>query len=211
LTNGPGMKRVMFFIDGFNVYHALADKKAYRKYLWLDYSALANCFVSPKDKIVDIFYFTAYATWNPKKVARHKMLVTAWRMKGIEPVFGRFKLKDKNCPLCKKTYQTYEEKESDVNIAIKLFQAAINNDFDTAILISGDSDLLPAVNAVKQTFPAKQIGVIIPIGRSSFDLKNACDFHMKVKQKHLKSSQLPDKIVLDASKGTTIERPPHWK
>ena len=36
------MNRVLFFIDGFNVYHALQEKPQYHKYKWLDYSALAN-------------------------------------------------------------------------------------------------------------------------------------------------------------------------
>jgi hypothetical protein len=35
-----------------------------------------------------------------------------------------------------------------------------------------DSDLLPAIRAVQATFPSKQIGVIVPIGRASEDLKN---------------------------------------
>jgi hypothetical protein len=48
------MKRIIFLIDGFNVYHALDSEPKYHKYKWLDYSALAKCFVSPKDPIVDI-------------------------------------------------------------------------------------------------------------------------------------------------------------
>ena len=37
----------------------------YNKYKWLDYSTLAKRFVSKQDQIVGIFYFTAYAHWNP--------------------------------------------------------------------------------------------------------------------------------------------------
>ena len=67
-------------------------------------------------------------------------------------------------------------------------------------IISGDSDLIPSIEAVKTLFPHKQIGVIIPIGRRAELLKQKCDFHMKIKEKHLKSSILPDIIPLKDNK-----------
>lgn len=205
------MRRIEFFIDGFNVYHALDGDPKYHKYKWLDYSALVKCFVSPKDQIVDILYFTAYAHWNPSKTARHHLLIQALRPKGVKIIFGKFKNRDHKCRICKKTYSTFEEKETDVNIAVKLFQGAINNDFDTAIIVSGDTDLIPAIEGLKATFPAKQIGVVIPIGRRSEDLKNVCDFHMKMKEKHLKTSQFSDEILLNAQKNILLKRPSPWK
>jgi uncharacterized LabA/DUF88 family protein len=180
------MNRVSFFIDGFNVFHSLDSEKIYHKYKWLDLSSLAKCFVSSKDTVVDIYYFTSYAEWEPAKKARHQLLIRALTMKGVKIVFGKFKLRDKKCRLCHKTYQTFEEKQTDVNISIKLFQCAHNDTFDTAILMTGDSDIVPAIIAVKETFPAKRIGLVIPIGRSAEEIKKACDFHMKMKEKHLR-------------------------
>ena len=199
------MRRVIFLIDGFNVYHALDDNANYRKYKWLDYSTLAKFFVTSKDKIVDIFYFTAYAHWNPSKRSRHHLLIQALRQKGVKIIFGKFKVRDHKCRICKKEYPTFEEKQTDVNIAVKLFQCAINNEFDSAILITGDTDLIPAIEGIKMTFPAKQIGVVIPIGRRSEDLKNICDFHMKMKEKHLKTSQLPESIVIDPENNIVLK------
>jgi hypothetical protein len=119
------MKRILFFIDGFNVYHTLDDAPKYHKYKWLDYSTLARRFVSKQDQIVGILYFTAYAHWNPAKTARHQLLVRALMAAGVKVVFGKFKNRDHKCRLCKGTYSTFEEKQTDVNIAIKLFQSAI--------------------------------------------------------------------------------------
>ena len=204
------MNRVSFFIDGFNVFHSLDSEKFYHKYKWLDLSSLAKCFVSSKDTVVDIYYFTSYAEWEPAKKARHQLLIRALTMKGVKIVFGKFKLRDKKCRLCHKTYQTFEEKQTDVNISIKLFQCAHNDTFDTAILMTGDSDIVPAIIAVKETFPAKRIGLVIPIGRSAEEIKKACDFHMKMKEKHLRSSQFPNSIVIDAAKNITLERPTNW-
>jgi uncharacterized LabA/DUF88 family protein len=204
------MKRIMFFIDGFNVYHALDANKKYHKYKWLDYSALAKCFVTSKDKIVDILYFSAYADWDPGKKARHQLLIRALRMRGVKIVYGKFKMRDKKCRLCSRTYKIPEEKRTDVNIAVKLFQAATNDDFDTAILVTADSDLIPAIEGVKEIFPAKEIGLVTPIGRSSKELINICDFHMKMKEKHLNTCQFPDEIIIDSDKKITLQRPSTW-
>lgn len=205
------MNRVSFFIDGFNIFHALDSQKAYHKYKWLDYSALAKCFVSSKDIIADIYYFTAYADWEPAKKARHQLLIRALTLKGVKIVFGKFKIRDKHCRLCHKTYQTFEEKQTDVNISVKLFQCAHNDTFDTGILVTGDSDIVPAIVAVKESFPAKKIGLVIPIGRSAEEMKNVCDFHMKIKEKHLRTSQFPDSILINTEKNITLNRPEKWK
>ena len=203
------MNRVSFFIDGFNLYHALDSNPAYHKYKWLDFDKLVRCYLTKKDELTDIFYFTAYITWDPPKLNRHKLFVQASRTRNVKIIFGKFKRRDKFCTLCKKTYSTFEEKQTDVNIAISLFKNAMENKFDRAIIVSGDSDLIPSIEAIKSTFPAKQIGVVIPIGRKSESLKNVCDFHMKMKEKHLISSLFPDEI--DLGSGVKLIRPISWK
>lgn len=101
----------------------------------------------------------------------------------------------------------FEEKQTDVNIAIKLFQTAIADLYDTALIVSGDSDLIPAIEAVKQTFPDKRVTVVIPIGRRAEALKHAAHAHMKMKVKHLATSQFEDRI----QKGDLIlTRPISW-
>ena len=204
------MRRTVFFIDGFNVYHALQKDRHYHKYKWLNYEALAKALVSKDNQIVNIFYFTAYTEWDAAKKARHQSYVKALQLNRIKTIFGKFKLRDKTCTVCKKTYKTFEEKQTDVNIAIALFNSALRDEFDTAILMTGDSDLVPAVEAVKIAFPAKQVGLVIPIGRSAEELKNACDFHIKMKEKHLRTCQFSDEIVLDATKKITLKRPASW-
>jgi uncharacterized LabA/DUF88 family protein len=79
-----------------------------------------------------------------------------------------------------------------------------------AILISGDSDLVPAIEAIKKTFPDKQIGVVVPIGRRAKELVDICDFHMKMKEKHLRTSQFPDTIYLDDQRKIFLQKPASW-
>ncbi len=96
-----------------------------------------------------------------------------------------------------------------MNIALRLFELAVRDRYDKAIIVSGDTDLIAAIKAVRSTFPQKQIGVVIPIGRASEDMKNQADFYYKMKEKHLVSSRYPDTITL--RDGSTLACPANWK
>ena len=196
------------YVDGFNLYHSLEDTRAYHKYKWLNLEKLAKCFIPPNDSIVDIFYFTTYATWKPTKVVKHKEYISALRSVNVKLVLGAFRYRDKKCQKCNRIYQTWEEKRTDVNIAIHLFSTAINDKWDKAFIVSGDSDLIPAIEEVKKTFPGKQIGIIIPIGRRAEELKQVTDFHMRIKEKHLQTSQFPNNVHI--GNGVSIQRPSSW-
>ena len=202
------MSRQKFFIDGFNVYHALAHDARYHKYKWLDYSKLASLFVRQQDQIGDILYFTALANWDMQKVNRHKVLIAALKFKGVKVILGQFQKVERRCRKCHQHYYTFEEKKTDVNIAVEIMKSAVKDEFDTAIIMSGDSDLVPAVEAVKTLFPAKKVGVVIPINWRAVLLKQVCDFHMRMKEKHLQASIFPDEI--DLGGGIKLSRPSTW-
>jgi len=212
------MARVMFFFDGFNVYHSLREFhfdntagkniRNYEKYKWLDLYQLAKMFVKKEDVIDEVYYFTAYATWLPDPMARHKIYVKALQNAGVRIVLGKFKSKDKRCKICKRKYKTNEEKQTDVNIALYLFREAVLDRYDKAFLVTADSDLVPAVELAKKTFPGKEIILLTPIGRNSIELKNTCDFRMKIKEKHLKASQFPN--LIDLGNGKKLEKPTEW-
>jgi len=139
---------------------------------------------------------------------RHKTYIKALGTIDIEIVYGKFKSITKKCPECKKEYPTHIEKRTDVNIAMNLFISAMKDEYDKGIIVSGDSDLIPAIKYVKSYFPTKEIGVLIPIGRQAEELKNVCDFHMRIKEKHLSTSQFDDIITL--SNNVQIRRPKEW-
>ena len=203
------MLRVSVFVDGFNVYHALDEKPQYHKYKWLDYRALAQCYVGGRETLTEVYCFTALATWNPDKVKKHRLYLRALEKQGVRIVMGKFKRKDRRCRVCRKDYRTFEEKLTDVNIAIHLFRGAYLDEYDKAILITGDSDILPAVEAVRDIFPTKPVGVVIPIGRRAEELKQACDSHFKMKERHLAKSQLPE--MVDGGALGDLNRPTSWR
>ena len=203
------MKRILALVDGFNLYHSMADRKDLSKYKWLNLRKLIECFTIDNEEIVNIIYFSAYAFWKPERVIRHQTYVNALRTVNVKPVMSEFKRKTLKCKLCKKVYTTYEEKQTDVQIAINLFREGMNDSYDKAMIVSGDSDLIPAIEAVKSKFPAKTIHILFPPKRAIESLKQVADQYSKIKEKHLASSQFSDTIKLDNNK--SLIKPIEWK
>ena len=102
----------------------------------------------------------------------------------------------------------YEEKETDVNIAVALVEDAVQDRYDTALLLSADSDLCPAIRSVKRQRPDKRIVVAFPPNRQSADLKRATDGHLFVDDAKIRRSQLPATVV--TADGVRLDRPKHW-
>ena len=201
--------RVAFFIDGFNLYHSLPICGEFRQYRWLDLRRLAECFYSPR-RIEQIIYFTAYAIWSRSKIKRHRTYIQAQRNRGVAVEIGEFHKLRKRCrAVCKRTYWTHEEKQTDVNIAIKLLELAVKDEYDTAVLVTGDSDMVPSVKAVKRLYPDKQVHVLIPPSSRAKALMQACHTHRTIKKSHLANSQLPNPVRL--SNGKDLTCPPAWQ
>jgi uncharacterized LabA/DUF88 family protein len=88
-------------------------------------------------------------------------------------VLGHFKRKRVKCthPLCTypggRFFETREEKHTDVNIAVHMLDDAYQGACDRMILVSGDSDLVPAVKIIKKRYPAIRIFVYVPAQHSA--------------------------------------------
>lgn len=52
--------KVNFYIDGFNIYHAIKKMKN-NKLKWINYRLLCEEILNTDDKINEILYFSAYA------------------------------------------------------------------------------------------------------------------------------------------------------
>lgn len=122
-------------------------------------------------------------------------------------MLGKFREKEIACHLCRRIFRTHEEKRTDVNIAVHVVAGAVKDLYDRAVLVTADSDLIPSIQTVHELAPVKQIGIMLPIGRNSYDLKNAADFVKKMPQEKLKRCLLPQTIALG---NDTIRKPPNW-
>jgi len=190
-------RRTNVYIDGFNLYHSIDDVSPLNKYKWLDVRRLVSLFLKIYEILNKIYYFTAFAYWDTRKVKKHRTIISVFKDMGIIPVFGAFRKKWPRCPFGYKCMKR-EEKRTDVNIAVELLNMACKNQFDTAYILSGDSDLTPAAAKVKREFAQKVVKVIIPYGRRAEELAGSADARLKIKRKHIISSRLPDPYILES-------------
>jgi hypothetical protein len=156
--------RIIAYIDGFNLYHAIDDLR--RPALkWLDLWALAASLARPGETVTEVNYFSAYATWLPGAQKRHDEYVTALQHQGVACHMGHFKNKTRTCRSCGAQWTQHEEKETDVHMAARVVVDACEDRYDRAVIITADSDLAPALSIVRARFSGKQMFVVAPPGR----------------------------------------------
>jgi uncharacterized LabA/DUF88 family protein len=206
--------RVCFLVDGFNVYHSIVEALEQHKakpMKWLDLIGLCRSYLSAigRDATLErVFYFSAPADFSPPKAERHATYVAALRHTGVAVQLGRFKEKDVRCPKCGATFKRHEEKETDVAVAVKLLELFTVNACDAIALVTGDTDLAPAIRTAKALFPDKRIWAVFPFRRLNLELKALAHGSIKIKAKAYFSHQLPN--PLKVSDTELIWKPPGW-
>ena len=109
---------------------------------------------------------------DPEKPTRQNTYLEALAtLPDLRIHYGYFLHKRQNCRQCGATWYTYEEKMTDVNIAVELLGDAQDDAFDTAIIVSGDSDLTGPVQTVRSRYPNKRVVVASPPNRASKQLR----------------------------------------
>lgn len=215
--------RVCYIVDGFNVYHSLrqVERISGHPLRWLNLWKLLNGYLSTirgklgtseKVEIAAVHYVSALATHlttvDRGVVNRHSTYISALQSVGVNVVLSRFKEKDIVCPKCKHTFKRHEEKETDVAIGVKLIDALARDEGDVIVLVSGDSDLMPAIRTARGLFPHKKLGVAFPFNRRTTQLEQAVDFSFNIKQRDIERAQFPLEVqLLD---GTVIHKPALW-
>ena len=206
--------RVCFLVDGFNLYHSIIEALEVQpaaSMKWLDLLALCRSYLSAigRDATLErIFYFSALPEWRPDKMARQAIYVAAFKTTGVEVQLGRFKEKEAMCFSCGATFKRHEEKETDVAVAVKLMELFLLNACDTVVLVTGDTDLAPAIRTAKVRWPEKKVWALFPFGRHNAELKAIAHGHIKIKANAYLKSQLPNPIKISA--GELLWKPTGW-
>ena len=97
---------------------------------------------------------------------------------------------------------------TDVNIAVELLGDAQDNVFDTAIIVSADSDLAGPVQGVRKRYPNKRVIVAFPPERASEKLRQVATGYFTIGRNVFRDSQLPNQVT--KSDGYVLTRPPSW-
>ena len=109
---------------------------------------------------------------------------------------ARFNERKMACKNCSSTWVRHEEKETDVHFSLTFLEDALDDVFERAILISADSDYVPAIRKVRNRFPGKQIFVATPPNRHGHarDLLHVCNSGMPITAGRLAKNLLPAEI-----------------
>jgi uncharacterized LabA/DUF88 family protein len=146
------------YVDGFNLYYGSLKGTGNR---WLDLCAYFERTLPTECDLVAVKYFTARVAslpHNPDAPKRQDVYLRALRAQSrgrITIIEGQFKIKEMRLPLSSNHRQMvdvlrFEEKGSDVNLAVELVNDAWENSFDCAAVVSNDADLERAMRIVKQ-------------------------------------------------------------
>jgi uncharacterized LabA/DUF88 family protein len=214
------MIRTSFLIDGYNLYHSVKTA-SYDLGLngngtrWLDIRSLCQSFLHLIDvtaRLSEIYYFSALARHleikKPGVTTRHQTYIRCLENSGITVELHRFKKSLTVCQKCNKTFNRREEKETDVAIAARLFEILCLDKCDTIVLVTGDTDIIPAVKTAQNVFPKKEIAFLMPYKRHNKELANLPLRHFDISSNNYTKHQFSDPFITKKKK--LIHKPLSW-
>jgi uncharacterized LabA/DUF88 family protein len=208
-------QKVIVYVDGFNFYYGLRDMSRkdnkWKKFYWLDFVSFFGKMISEKQELIQVNYFSS-RVHDLSASKRQDLLFTANKLNSkFKLILGKYLKKDIPCKFCGKTIHSFEEKETDVRIATQIINDVYKNKCDISIIVSADSDIIPAVELVREINPSHKVYVYFPPLRYSISLSNSCDIEKKLLnfKARFNQSMLPENVTLPD--GTVISRPAGWK
>lgn len=177
-------------IDGFNVYYGCLKRTPYK---WLNYGAFCDASF-PGEMIHRVRYFTALVKSDPSDPNRTVRQMVYLRALETVPNLsiheGQFLKSVKRGMLMAPripgvglvTVELWEEKGSDVNIADHLLADGFRGEYDQAVVVSNDSDLVEPISIVRNELKLP-VGVLSPHGPSgkpSYHLQRVASFYRRI-------------------------------
>ena len=227
--------RTAFFVDGYNLYYGVLHGSDHK---WLDLTALLSTVLhvqDPASVVASVDYFTSpviarLATRGQASNDAQHRYIRALQARGVAVTLGNHRLAKGYAPRFVEGQKAsrqdqvavwqLEEKETDVNIALGMYRAACRADqlqIGQIVLVSGDTDLAPALAAIRQDFPHIRLGVILPhrmedralVRNPPGSLKAHADWmRTYITDVELSACQLPVKVPL--LRKPAIVKPDYW-
>lgn len=175
--NPEKTKRVVVYIDGSNLYYKLKELDI-KNITYFRYGGLAGYLAGENRIIVAKRYYVGAVRAKGKDKKAVRMQESQVRL------FNHLRSKTEGFSVKKgylmKSDSVYHEKGVDVKIAVDLLVGAYENMYDTAILLSSDNDLIPAIQKVRHL--GKDVEYIGFSHRPSYGLiKNATETRLLTK------------------------------
>jgi len=177
--------RTAFFVDGYNLFYGLLADTPYK---WLNLRSLLTHILhieNPHSAIASVDYFTSsvkplLATRGRLSKEAQDTYIRALKTTDIRVHYGHHQLEPAKAPrfIDRKTKASredkvdiwkLEEKETDVHIAVSMYRTVARQMTSFAhgyveqlVLVSSDTDMTPALKAIREDFPEITVGVILP-------------------------------------------------
>jgi hypothetical protein len=206
------------YVDGFNFYYGCVKRTPYKG---LDLGAFCRA-LFPGDTINRIRYFTALVKSDPadpnrtvRQMAYLRALETVPNLSVHEGQFLKATKKGRLVAPPMRgvelvTVEVWEEKGSDVNIAAHLLADGFRGDFEQAVVISNDSDLVEPIRLVRSelNLPVGVLSPHRPGSKPSFHLQRVASFYRPVDRSLLGSCQFRPELA--DFRGRVIRKPAGW-
>ncbi len=223
------------FVDGYNLFYGLLAGTPYK---WLNLKKLVThiCHVqNPASKITQVNYFTSHvlpglATRGIESKHAQDTYIRALLVSLVSVYYGRHRIEQGTAPrfvsrdipasrLDRVGIWDLEEKETDVHIAISMYRllskqqkADEDSRIKQIVLVSADTDMTPALVAIREDFPDITVGIILPHRANSRgipgSLANHCDWIRRhISHEELAMSQFPDAVP---TKKKPARKPVYW-
>jgi len=162
------MERVAVYVDGFNLFFGIRSKNP--EAVNFNIVAYLRARLGKNQRLVAVRYYSAPVIGNPDAERAQKRYFAALKASGVDVILGRFQEKFIHCGHCGQLIPSYEEKMTDVNLAVDLLTDGLTDQFDVAILVTADSDLVPPIKMIRTRIRNTKVVVYFPPNRASKDL-----------------------------------------
>ncbi|GAA3954385.1 hypothetical protein GCM10022278_11370 [Allohahella marinimesophila] len=177
--------RTACFVDGYNLFYGLLAETHFK---WLNLPSLMTHILhveNPDSSLVSVNFFTssvkpALASRGILSKEAQDTYLRALKARDVDVHIGRHQLEpgraprfvNKDTPPSRSDHVAIwklEEKETDVHLAISMYRLAArqasllpDQQIQQIVLVSADTDMAPALQALREDFDKLRIGVILP-------------------------------------------------
>ena len=175
--------RTIVYIDGFNFYYGRLKSTPFK---WLDLYKLFNesliHSIVPESELLAVKFFTADIKANFSRLGKtsetaqriyHNALLAS--SGNIEIIKGYYSTERSKPPIYRhppdkdNTVDVWklEEKQTDVKMALSIYHDVASNACDQIVICTNDTDLVPAIELIREHYSNIKIGAVIPTTKNS--------------------------------------------
>lgn len=174
--------RVMIFIDGSNFYYGLKATFGTAK---IDFSKFAELLCNGRP-LIRIYYYNTPVDreeneFNYKE--QQRFFGELDRVPYLQKRLGTLVKRRVTCKMCHGAYTRKLQKGVDSLLVTDMLKMAYNDNYDTAILVSGDADFACAVEAVKDNGQHVEVASFATL--QSYQLYQMCDKSITLNKAYL--------------------------